>query len=72
MSDGYGATSSDFTQRCIEFSCEEGWGFELSCKQLADGIGTMQTSPNAIQEFLSREVFFLEAGCDFSNTGLSM
>ena len=32
LSDGCGTTSPEFAKRCIEFNCEEGWGFVLTCK----------------------------------------
>jgi len=43
LSDGCGTTSPDFATKCIEFNCENGWGFVLTCQQLADGVDNIQT-----------------------------
>ena len=45
LSDGCGTTSPEFARKCIEYECEGGWGFVLTCQQLADGVENMQTSP---------------------------
>ncbi|KAH0556254.1 hypothetical protein GP486_005819 [Trichoglossum hirsutum] len=47
LDDGCATTSPDFAKRCIEFNCEEGWGFVLSCKDLAVGVENMQTALGA-------------------------
>jgi len=42
LSDGCATSSPNFAKQCIEFNCEEGWGFVLSCKDLAEGADNMQ------------------------------
>lgn len=44
LSDGCSTTSPEFCKQCIEFNCEGGWGFVLSCKDLADGVENMDVS----------------------------
>ncbi|KAH8742315.1 Isochorismatase-like protein [Diaporthe sp. PMI_573] len=46
LSDGCATTSPEFCKQCIEFNCEAGWGFVLSCEELADGVDTMHVSAN--------------------------
>ena len=41
LSDGCATSSPDFARQCIEYNCEGGWGFVLSCKNLADGVENM-------------------------------
>ncbi|KAF5709806.1 Isochorismatase hydrolase [Fusarium globosum] len=38
LSDACATTSPDFAKKCTEYNCEGGWGFVLSCKDLADGV----------------------------------
>lgn len=38
LSDACATTSPDFAKKCIEYNCEGGWGFVLSCKDWADGV----------------------------------
>ncbi|KAH7322924.1 Isochorismatase-like protein [Stachybotrys elegans] len=45
LSDACATTSPDFATKCIEYNCQGGWGFVLSCKQLVDGINAMQVGP---------------------------
>jgi nicotinamidase-related amidase len=42
LSDGCATSSPKFAKQCIEYNCEEGWGFVLSCKNLAEGVDNMQ------------------------------
>ena len=42
LSDGYATSSPNFPKQCIEYSCEEGWGFVKTCKDLAEGVNKMQ------------------------------
>ena len=42
LSDGYATTSPNFAKQCIGYNCEVGWGFVLSCKDLAKGADNMQ------------------------------
>jgi nicotinamidase-related amidase len=44
LSDGCGTTSPDFCRQGIEFNCEGGWGFVLTCGELADGVNNMHVS----------------------------
>ena len=44
LSDGCATTSPTFTKQCIEFNSEQGWGFVLSCEDLAKGVDGMQTA----------------------------
>lgn len=44
LSDGCATTSPEFCKQCIEFNCEGGWGFVLSCKELAEGVNKMQVA----------------------------
>ncbi|KAM5510225.1 isochorismatase [Fusarium oxysporum f. sp. phaseoli] len=39
LSDACATTSPEFAKKCTEYKCEGGWGFVLSCKDLADGVG---------------------------------
>lgn len=41
LRDACATMSPKFAQECIEYDCEVGWGFVLTCKQLADGVGRM-------------------------------
>lgn len=43
LSDGCATTSPDFARRCIEYNCEEGWGFVLTCKGLEEGVENTET-----------------------------
>jgi nicotinamidase-related amidase len=45
LSDGCATSSPEFAEQCIEFNCEEGWGFVLSCEDLAKGVDSMQATP---------------------------
>lgn len=45
LSDGCGTTSPEFATKCIEYNCENGWGFVLTCQQVADGVDNMETAP---------------------------
>ena len=47
LSDGCATTSPEFATKCTEFNCENGWGFGLSCQQLADGVEKLKTTPGA-------------------------
>ncbi|KAF5708196.1 Isochorismatase hydrolase [Fusarium mundagurra] len=38
LSDACATTSPDFAKKCTEYNCEGGWGFVLTCKDLADGV----------------------------------
>ncbi|KAH8810905.1 Isochorismatase-like protein [Xylogone sp. PMI_703] len=42
LSDGCATTSPEFATKCIELNCENGWGFVLTCKQVADGVDNIQ------------------------------
>ena len=42
LSDGCATTSPDFARQSIEYNCEVGWGFVLTCKDLAKGVDNMQ------------------------------
>ena len=44
LSDGCATTSPDFCRRCIEYNAEEGWGFMLSCEQLAKAAENVRDS----------------------------
>lgn len=44
LSDGCATTSPNFAKQCFEYNCEEGWGFVLSCKDLAEGVDNMQST----------------------------
>nr|RBR00957.1 hypothetical protein FVER53263_20338 [Fusarium verticillioides] len=41
LSDACATTSPEFAKKCTEYNCEEGWGFVLSCEDLADGVDAM-------------------------------
>ena len=41
LSDGCATTSPEFAQRCVEWNCERGWGFVLSCEGLREGVERM-------------------------------
>jgi nicotinamidase-related amidase len=43
LSDGTATTSPKFAQDSIEFNME-GWGFLLTCKDLADGVDAIETA----------------------------
>ena len=45
LSDGCATTSPEFSKQCFEFNVEGGWGFLLSCEDLAEGVEEMQTAP---------------------------
>lgn len=45
LSDACATTSPDFAKKCIEFECEGGWGFVLTCQQLLDGIENVENGP---------------------------
>lgn len=47
LSDGCATTSPEFCKQCIEFNCEGGWGFLLSCEGLADGVDKMQAEDDS-------------------------
>ncbi|MCJ1265300.1 hypothetical protein MMC22_005175 [Lobaria immixta] len=47
LSDGCATTSPDFARQCIEYNTSEGWGFVLSCEDLAKGVDCMQEEPSA-------------------------
>jgi nicotinamidase-related amidase len=44
LSDGTATTSPKFAQESVEFNMG-GWGFLLTCKDLADGVDTLETEP---------------------------
>jgi nicotinamidase-related amidase len=44
LSDGCSTSSPEFATKCVEYNCENGWGFVLSCQQLADGVDRMTES----------------------------
>ena len=46
LSDACGTNSPAFATKCVEFNCENGWGFVLTCQQLADGVDNKQTVPS--------------------------
>jgi nicotinamidase-related amidase len=41
LHDAIATTSPDFARQCIEYNTEMGWGFVLTCKQLAEGVEDM-------------------------------
>jgi nicotinamidase-related amidase len=43
LSDGCATTSPLFAKQSTEYNCEEGWGFVLTCNDLAEGVDNMQT-----------------------------
>ncbi|KAI1108454.1 Isochorismatase-like protein [Nemania sp. NC0429] len=45
LSDGTATSSPALAQQCIEYNTAGGWGFVLTCKQLAEGVDNMQTAP---------------------------
>lgn len=45
LSDGCATYSGQDAQQCIERNMTQGWGFLLSCEDLAKGINNMQTAP---------------------------
>jgi hypothetical protein len=45
LSDGTATTSPKFAQEMVEFNMG-GWGFLLSCKDLVDGVETLETGPS--------------------------
>ena len=42
LSDGCATSSPDFARRCVEFNCNAGWGFVLSCEDFAEGVEKMR------------------------------
>ena len=42
LSDGCATTSPEFSKKCFEFNVEGGWGFLLSCEDLAEGVEYIQ------------------------------
>jgi nicotinamidase-related amidase len=44
LQDGCVTTSPDYARRCIEYNCEGGWGFVLTCEQLVEGVENMEHS----------------------------
>ena len=42
LSDGCATASPDFATQFIEYNCEVGWGFVLTCKELAKGVDNME------------------------------
>ncbi|KAL5322051.1 hypothetical protein ACEPPN_010019 [Leptodophora sp. 'Broadleaf-Isolate-01'] len=48
LSDGCATTSPKYATDCIEFNTEGGWGFVLTCKDLAEGVDNLQTSPTTM------------------------
>ena len=42
LSDACGTWSPEFAKRCVEYNCEIGWGFVLSCKDLVEGVENMR------------------------------
>lgn len=47
LSDGCATTSPEFSKQCFEFNVAGGWGFLLSCEDLAKGVDNLQTGPEA-------------------------
>ena len=45
LNDGCATTSPKFAQQTIEFNTEAGWGFVLSCEELARAADGLQTEP---------------------------
>jgi nicotinamidase-related amidase len=45
LSDGTATTSPKFAQEMVEFNMG-GWGFLLSCKDLVEGVETLETGPS--------------------------
>lgn len=45
LNNGCATTSPKFATQCIEFNTTGGWGFVLSCEDLAKGVDNMQSSP---------------------------
>lgn len=43
LSDGSATNSPKFATQMVHFNCENGWGFVLTCKQLAAGVDGMGT-----------------------------
>jgi nicotinamidase-related amidase len=41
LSDGAATNSPEFATQMVHFNCENGWGFVLTCEQLADGVRGM-------------------------------
>lgn len=50
LSDGTVTASPDFTRQCVEYNTEGGWGFVLSCQQLADGVDKMEVGSKTKEE----------------------
>ena len=47
LSDGCATTSPEFSKQCFEFNVAGGWGFLLSCEDLAKGVEHMQCAARA-------------------------
>ena len=45
LQDGSATTSPDFARKSVEYNCEGGWGFMLTCEQLLYGSERMLTGP---------------------------
>ncbi|KAL9025088.1 MAG: hypothetical protein Q9196_006032 [Gyalolechia fulgens] len=45
LSDACATTSPEFSKQCFEFNVVGGWGFLLSCENLAKGVDNLQTGP---------------------------
>lgn len=45
LKDGCATTSPEYARRCIEYNCEGGWGFLLTCDQFVQGVGNIMHSP---------------------------
>ncbi|KAI1120863.1 Isochorismatase-like protein [Nemania abortiva] len=43
LSDGTATSSPEFAQQCIEYNSAGGWGFVLTCGQLAAGVDNIQS-----------------------------
>lgn len=41
LTDGAATTSPDFARKCIQWNCEGGWGFLVSCEELHRGVKEM-------------------------------
>jgi nicotinamidase-related amidase len=46
LSDACATTSPDFATNCIEYNCQGGWGFVLSCHQFIDGVNAIKKQPS--------------------------
>lgn len=45
LKDGCATTSPEYARQCIEYNCEGGWGFLLTCDQFVQGVGNTLYSP---------------------------